>query len=164
MKTLLPNNHNSSQSVSVSFDGNKLTDPKDSANFFNNHFCSIGKSLADKIDYSCPLSYRKYLLNHAKASMYFRPTSAAEIFNVIFQLNSNKSCGFDGINARFVKIATDFISPILAVLINACFDVGIFPSCLKIAKVVPIFKTADKKFKNLKIIGLFRYYLCFLKQ
>ena len=76
--------------------------------------------------------------------MCFRLTSAAEIFNVIFRLNSNKSCGFDGINARFVKIAAEVISPILAVLINTCFDVGIFPSCLKIADVEPIFKTADK--------------------
>ena len=61
MKTLLPNNHNSSQPVSVSFDGNMLIDPKDIANCFNNHFCSIGKSLADKIDSSCPFSFRKYV-------------------------------------------------------------------------------------------------------
>ena len=57
MKTLLPNDHNSSQPISVSFDENKLTDSKDIANCFNNHFCSIGNSLADQIDSSCPLSY-----------------------------------------------------------------------------------------------------------
>ena len=133
MKTLLPNNHNSSQPVSLSFDGNKLTNPKDIANCFNTHFCSIGKSLADKIDSSCPLSYCKYLQNRTKASMYFRPAIAAEIFNVIFQLNSNKSCSCDGIIAPFVEIAAKVISPILAVLMNACFDIEIFPSCLKIA-------------------------------
>ena len=43
----------------------------------------------------------------------------------------------------------------MAVLINACFDVGIFPSCLKIAKVVPIFITADKcKDNNYRLISL----------
>ena len=134
MKTLLPNNQNSSQPVSVSFDGSKLTDPEDIANCFNNHFCSIGQSLADKTDSSCPLSCLEYLQNRTKASMYFCPISAAKISNVIFQLNPNKSCGFDGINARFVKIAADVISPILAVLVNACFDVGIFLSCLKIGR------------------------------
>ena len=155
MKTLLPNNHYSSQPVSVSFDGNKLTHPKNMANCFINHFCSVGKSLADKIDSSCSFSFRKNLLNRTKASMYFRPASAAEIFNVIFQLNSNKSCGFDGINARFVKIAAEVISPILAVLINTCFDVGIFPSCLKIARVVPIFKTGNKcKVNNYRPVSL----------
>ena len=54
--------------------------------------------------------------------MYFRPT-AAEIFNVIFQLNPSKSCSLDSINATFVKIAADVISPILAVLVDICFDV-----------------------------------------
>ena len=93
--------------------------------------------------------------------MYFRSTSAAEIFNVIFQLNSNTSCSSGSINARFVKIAADVISLILAVLVNACFDVGIFLSCLKIANVVPIFKTADNA--ELIITGLFGYYLYFSK-
>ena len=161
IKTLLSNNYNSSQPFSVSFNENMLTDPKDIANCFNNHFCSIGKSLVDKIDPSYPLSYRKYLQNRTKASMHFRPnTLAAEIFNVIFQGNPNKSCGFDGINAGFVKIAADVISPILAVLINACFDVGIFPSCLKIAKVVPIFETADKcQVNNFRPISLSQLFM-----
>ena len=37
--------------------------------------------------------------------MFLRPTSPTEIDNVIFQLNSNKSCVFDGINAKFVITA-----------------------------------------------------------
>ena len=41
-----------------------------------------------------------------------------ELHNVIFQLNSNKNCGFDSIIASFVKIAADVISLILAVLIS----------------------------------------------
>ena len=31
----------------------------------------------------------------------------------------------------------------LAILFNACFDFGIFPTCLKTAKVVPVYKAGD---------------------
>ena len=87
--------------------------------------------------------------------MFLRPTSPTEIYNVIFQLNSNKSCGFDGINANFVITASEVLSPISSILINACFDLGVFSSVLKIAKVIPVFKEGDKgKVSNHRPISL----------
>ena len=87
--------------------------------------------------------------------MFLRPTSPAEIYNVIFQLNSNKSCGFDGINAKFVVTASEVLPPILSILINACFDLGVFSNILKIAKVIPVFKANDKgKVSNYRPISL----------
>ena len=66
-----------------------------------------------------------------------------------------KSCGFDGINAKFVITASEVLSPILSILINACFDLGVFPSILKIAKVIPVFKAGDKgKVSNYRPISL----------
>ena len=87
--------------------------------------------------------------------MFLRPTTAAEIYNLIYHLSTNKSCEFDGINISVVKIAAEVLSPILAILINACFGLGIFPSCLKIAKVVSVFKSGDKsKVTNYRPISL----------
>ena len=49
----------------------------------------------------------------------------------------------------------EILSPILSVLINACFGLGIIPSCLKIAKIVPVFKSGDKsKVTNYRPISL----------
>ena len=36
------------------------------------------------------------------------------------------------------------IAPILSVLYNACFKFGVFPSNLKITKIIPVFKSGDK--------------------
>ena len=36
------------------------------------------------------------------------------------------------------------IAPILSVLCNACFKFGVFSSNLKIAKIIPVFKSGDK--------------------
>jgi len=76
--------------------------------------------------------------------MYLRPTSPSEILHFIRQLNPNKSVGSDGIGADFGEISAEVISPILSQLCNACFHFGIFPICLKIAKVIPIYKSGDK--------------------
>ena len=83
VKTSLPNNQKSNPSVSLTVDGTKVTDSTKIADCFNNHFCSIRKSLADNIDSSRPHSYSLYLQNRINASMFLRPTTAAEIYNLI---------------------------------------------------------------------------------
>ena len=144
IKTLLPSNQELNSPDFVNVEGTKVTDKNEIANCFNNHFCSIGQSLADKIVSSSSTSFYNYLQNRVNSSMFLCPISPTEIYNVIFQLNSNKSCGFDGINAKFVITASEVLSPILSILINSCFDLGVFPSILKIAKVIPVFKAGDK--------------------
>ena len=67
VKTLLPNNQKSNPPVSLTGDGTKVTDSTKIADCFNNHLCSIGKSLADNIDSSRPLSYSLYLQNRINA-------------------------------------------------------------------------------------------------
>ena len=71
--------------------------------------------------------------------MYLRATSTFEILCIIKQLNCDKSCGLDGIDAKFVQLAAEAIAPALCLLFNACFENGFFPACLKEAKVVPVF-------------------------
>ena len=77
--------------------------------------------------------------------MYLRPTSPFEILCVIKQLNCNKSCGLDGIDAKFVLLAAEVIAPAQCLLFNACFENGFFPTCLKEAKVVPVFNSGDRR-------------------
>ena len=65
----------------------------------------------------------------------------------------------------FVKIAAEILSPVLAVLINASFGLGIFPSCLKIAKVVLVFKSGYKsKVTNYRPISLLSVFSKVLKK
>ena len=68
--------------------------------------------------------------------MYLRPTTPAEILRHIRELNPNQRVGSDGVDAKFVVIAAKVIAP--------CFHYDIFPSRLKIAKIVPIYKAGDK--------------------
>ena len=88
--------------------------------------------------------FRDDLTNSVHSSMYLRPTSPFEILCIIKKLNSNKSCGMDGIDAKFVQLAAEAITSALCLLFNACFENGFFPMCLKKAKVEPTFKSGDR--------------------
>ena len=91
--------------------------------------------------------------------MFLNPTSEFEIRCIINQLNTNKSCDSDGIEAKFIMLASEVLSPVLAILFNACFDFGIFPTCLKTAKVVPVYKAENKNkvtnYRPISILSIF---------
>ena len=89
--------------------------------------------------------FRDYLTYSVHFSMYLRPASPFEILCVLKQLNCNKSCELDGIDAKFVQLAAEVIAPALCLLFNACFENGFFPTCLKEAKVVPVLKSGDRR-------------------
>ena len=90
-----------------------------------------------------------------------RPTSSFEILCVIKQLNCNKSCGLDGIEAKLVQLAAEAIAPALCLLFNACFEKGFFPTCLKEAIVAPVFKSGDRqKLTNYRPVSILS---CFSK-
>ena len=55
-----------------------------------------------------------------------------------------KSCGSDGVDVKHLRSAAVVIAPVLALLCNACLTLGVFPSCLKISKVIFIHKAGEK--------------------
>ena len=63
---------------------------------------------------------------------------------IISKLNSKKAPGADDLSVVLLKKLKNLISPILSILINESFKKGIYPNCLKIAKVIPIYKGGTK--------------------
>ena len=59
-----------------------------------------------------------------------------------------KSVGHDNIPVTFIKLIVKIIAPVLIKVINASFELGMFPNMLKIAKVIPIYKSGDKQIVN----------------
>ena len=159
MKTLLPHKPTWVLSNYIHEEGQIIDTPLDIADKFNNHFCRLGKVLAEKIKPSNLNNFQQYLCNRVCSSMFLNPTSTFEICCIINQLNVIKSCGSDGIEAKFIVLAAEVLSSVLAILFNACFDFGIFPTCLKTAKVVPIYKAGDinevTNYRPISILSIF---------
>jgi retron-type reverse transcriptase len=72
------------------------------------------------------------------------PPRVKEVESELSRLSNKKSPGSDNLAPYFIKSASQTIAPFLTFLIEFMFNHGIFPNILKIAKVVPIFKTGDK--------------------
>ena len=88
--------------------------------------------------------HTKYLTKRLHQSLFLTPTTSFEVFNLISGLKNTKSTGKDNISAYFLKVAAKVIAAPLAQLFNYTFLLGIFPASLKIAKIIPIYKSGDK--------------------
>ena len=138
---------NDKSNISEVFTINNETsnDPKTIANGFCRYFTNVGQTLAEKIPQTDD-TYKKYLNNNAiNNSIYLNPTSNDEIINVISNMKSKKSTGHDGISTQFIKQIKFSISQPLAILINRSMIEGKVPDCLKLAKVIPVYKAKDKQ-------------------
>ena len=84
----------------------------------------------------------------------FSPTTSDDVFQIL-KTKCKKATEPDGIPSKFLKHAGSEIAPITSGLINKSIEQGCFPSVLKKASVVPIYKKADKLEKgNYRLISL----------
>jgi hypothetical protein len=84
--------------------------------------------------------------NNAK-SMFLNPVSTCELKKIIESLKNTGAVGIDDISTKAMKLATNYICIPLTHIINVCFEVGVFPKILKIAKVIPLHKKGNKNNK-----------------
>ena len=107
-----------------------------SAQVLNEYFTEIGPSLSAKIKSQNLLDKVKRNIN----SMVISPTDAKEINKLITKMKSKSSTGNDEISNKILKLCSPIIDPYLAEAINHAIENKHFPDCLKIAKVIPLFK------------------------
>ena len=141
------------------FEEKELEDPKEIADGFNKFFTEIGPNLAEKLDTNGKKPYETFLpQNLPPTSLLFTYVTEEKTKKLITNLKSKPSCGDDQISSIFLKHShvIDVITPCLTILINQSLRAGIFPSKLKIAKVIPIFKEKgdDFNFENYRPISL----------
>lgn len=120
-----------------------VTDPLDISNEFNKYFTNIGKNMADSIPDS-DYDIEHWMKNKNQHSLFLAPTDPTEVFVVINNLKTKKSMGHDGISTWLLKqLANELCNP-LSDLINMSLNNGDVPDILKLAKVIPLYKSKDK--------------------
>ena len=122
------------------------TDNELISNKFNDFFINIGPTLAKSIPHvnKSPLSY---LGNRLIESIYLAPVSENEIGQLIKSLKDT-AAGFDDLNAMCLKISSQFLAKPLTHICNLSLSQGIFPEQLKIANVIPLYKSDDSMLFN----------------
>ena len=137
------NNDKSTITNEFLIDGKLTTDPNDIANGFGKYFSNIGAELAQKLP-SHGVSHKSYLGTSQENSFFISPTNTHEVTRVIDKLKSKNSTGFDNISNKTLKFFKNEIAAPLAILFNKSFQSGIVPDSMKLAKVLPIYKSKER--------------------
>ena len=85
------------------FDEQSVTDPQEIADALNDHFCTIGERLSDKLpDYGN--EYQKYITYNIRDSFAILPVDDNDILREIRNLSPNKAPGSDNIGSKLLKL------------------------------------------------------------
>ena len=165
IRSALPTNQsrtNKSKTDLLKIDGQDVNESFSIAEKLNEHFVSVGKNLADKIPTNDNNSFSKYLNQKVASSMFLQPPRHSEVFNIIHSLRLRKSSGHDNIDSYFIRIGCGVLT---TYLFHLSFEFGIFPDCLKTAKIIPIFKAGPKTdINNYRSISLLSNFSKILKK
>ncbi len=122
--------------------GKQVTWKNEIANGFNDYFTTVGESLKTNI-HSAKNEYVSYLTENFVDNIFLTPTDPYEVGNIIKALKSKKSSGIDKLNSILVKKLPVLERPV-SITINKFILTATVPNCLKIAKIIPIYKARRK--------------------
>ena len=119
----------------------EVSDSFEVANIFNDYFIKVGSNLAEQIISDInPLSY----VNHNHHTLFIPNIEEIEIKNIILTLK-NTAAGHDDLPGSIMKECEELYITPLTYIINLSFSQGHFPDELKLAKVIPIYKSGEKQ-------------------
>ena len=118
----------------------EVTNKQHLANEFNEFFTGIGPKLSEQIEPPANLDYKAFLTKVITTEFNFTEINENDIITEIALLADKSSCGHDELSSILLKKIANAIKPILTVIINQSLCTGIFPTKLKIAKVLPLYK------------------------
>ena len=126
------------------------------ADGFNNFFVDVGSNLDKKITVADnAASIYDFMGQQCPNSMFINPVSEDEVVNIIKSCKPKHSKDCDDINMYVLSKVTDQIVKPLVHIFNLSFSSGIFPSEMKTAKVIPVFKSGNRSdFSNYRPISL----------
>lgn len=125
----------------IKINNNLETDPYLIAQHLNKYFIDLPAKLNDDLDgNSTEINFHP---NSNFPSLFLKPVSESEIYNIIMKLKNSNSSGLDNLSSTLIKQSVNFLVYPLTFLINFSLSEGTFPSVLKSARVFPLHKKGD---------------------
>ena len=143
----------SKQELVLSENGHEIVDSKVIADNFISYFSNVANELNNKIPQSlkCPL---QFMPDPNQSTFFAAPTTPNEVNKVITSFK-NKASDLDTVPVYIYKSLKNVLCQTIANLFNESLLEGTFPDCLKLAKIIPIFKSGDaKSVKNYRPISM----------
>ncbi len=123
----------------------RSNDPQLISDGFCRYFTGVGEQFASQIP-PPDKTFNKYMgSKRYNRFMFLTPTDHNEIDKSITLMKSKKSSGHDSISSQLLKIIKANVTKPIATIINKSICSGSVPDSLKLAKVVPIYKSKDSE-------------------
>ena len=107
---------------------------------FKTFFANIGVELAKTFE-----TKQRYGIESNTNTIFHFPITCSEIIGTLRVLPSKFSLDCRNINYFFLKKCSRAVSPLFETLYNECLKHGLFFQSLKITKIVPFFKSFDRR-------------------
>ena len=155
LNTLINKKKKSSQyPTQFNDDARQVTGNFDIANGFNRFFSNIGPALARNIPKG-NTNFTNDLNQKVEESIFLNPVTDEEIIEIVKDAKTKYSKDHDSIDMSLVKLVIPYIVKPLKHIFNNSLPKGVFSDSMKIARVIPIFKTGDvQEFSNYRPISI----------
>ena len=141
----------SQNNITLQLNGSLIQDQKQVANIFNDYFTGVAQNLINKLGKSIT-SFSDYLKDPVANSFMISPVTESEVLDQLSNLDISKA-------ADAYDIPVKEICKPLTTLINLSFCNGYFPTSLRYAKVMPIFKANSKlqvsNYRPISLLSIF---------
>lgn len=115
------------------------------AHKFNEFFVSIGPELSKNIPANNDTeNVISQFIETNPSTMFLRPVNENEIVSIVQKFKVKYSRDSDGVDMATVKKVIKEIAQPLVHICNLSFQTGTFPTKMKTAKVIPLYKTGNK--------------------
>ena len=123
-----------------------LNDTFKMCNVFNEYFINIVSELKYPVDQgnNLMLNCCRYL-DRNPSTCYFKPITCTEIIDIVSNIKSDCSPGYDDISIKVKKKSIHVLCQPICAIFNQWLDLGIFPDDLKIARVFPVYKNGSSE-------------------
>ena len=119
------------------------SEPLSIANSFLDYFSTAPTNIANLIPASNTDSL-SYMPPSNRNSFFISPVTVDEVCSVMVGLQ-NKSSPLNTIPVFMYKIAAPIVAPLICDIFSSSVQEGSFPNVLKLARIVPIFKSKSRK-------------------
>jgi hypothetical protein len=132
----------------------QISDTREIAEGFNNFFSNIGFQTSHNVPQTNK-HFSSYMPNKQLHSMFLEQVEPSDVISSVNKLKPKSSSGHDGFSTKILKDTIENIIEPITYIVNQSFNKGVFPDEMKIAKVIPIYKTTEKNLlKNYRPVSL----------
>ena len=123
--------------------GKEIKGDENISNGMNDFFCSVGKTIYDKIPH-IEGSFKNYLQQNINENFFLSALTPIDVLKELSNLNNKKTAGPDELKPKLVKTCKfQFLKP-LTILYNKSIEQGQYPSEFKLSKVIALYKKESR--------------------